>query len=660
MALNLVRNSRVFFTTNVDSSTGVIKTTGFTTSNTQEIQVLDGFTFSQKTNQDTVTISEAGTDPTRGQRSFNTSLAPVDFSFSTYVRPSNASTKITAEESVLWNALLSANDTTSYSIGNVTSGSGVTYAASTGVVTIAGSSLTNIVTGTVASPGTADATKINVNDIITLTGLTTGTSTDAKYINAPCKVTEITANSIKATLLSPPPSMASISTISNSSTTLTVYKSAWAPVASNFAVAHAATSNKNQLQKFGMIFIVDNVTYAVDNCAMNQVTVDFGLDAIATLAWTGQATALRDVTSTISLTGGGASVSSTALTGLLSTENIPIGGSGITLTATGGTGALAANTTITAISGTNSLTLSTAATTNGTLTGLKLINTSATATASGSYTGTGPWIMTLTVTSTSGISPGDSVTATDAGTGSAAGSFGSNNTATVYSVDSATVMKVLITGSTTPTNGTNNGGGGTFTNVITTIANLSAVTTLTAGAKNTTAPFITNKLSTVSFKTLNALGSAAAKLYTIALTGGSVTINNNISYVTPANLGVVNVPAVYYTGTRAITGTMNAYLKTGSSETGTGQLLLDMLAAASSTVEPMAALTIAIGGKDNLTKVELDMPSVSFTIPSIDVQQVISTTINFTAAGSVPSSTTNGNTFAVDALNDLTVRYYSA
>ena len=85
MALNLVRNSRVFFTSNVDSSTGVVATTGFTAANTYEIQVLDGFTFSQNTNADTVTISEAGVAPVRGQRAFNTSLAPVDFSFSNYL-----------------------------------------------------------------------------------------------------------------------------------------------------------------------------------------------------------------------------------------------------------------------------------------------------------------------------------------------------------------------------------------------------------------------------------------------------------------------------------------------------------------------------------------------------------------------------------------------
>jgi len=41
--------------------------------------------FSQNTSVDTVTLNEAGAAPVRGQRSFNTALEPVDFSFSTYI-----------------------------------------------------------------------------------------------------------------------------------------------------------------------------------------------------------------------------------------------------------------------------------------------------------------------------------------------------------------------------------------------------------------------------------------------------------------------------------------------------------------------------------------------------------------------------------------------
>ena len=55
-----------------------------------KIPVLEGFSFSQATNTSEITLSEmestAGTSR-RGRRAFNDSLAPVDFSFSTYIRP---------------------------------------------------------------------------------------------------------------------------------------------------------------------------------------------------------------------------------------------------------------------------------------------------------------------------------------------------------------------------------------------------------------------------------------------------------------------------------------------------------------------------------------------------------------------------------------------
>jgi hypothetical protein len=54
------------------------------------------------------------------------------------------------------------------------------------------------------------------------------------------------------------------------------------------------------------------------------------------------------------------------------------------------------------------------------------------------------------------------------------------------------------------------------------------------------------------------------------------------------------------------------------------------------------------------------MPSVTFTVPTVDVQAVVSTAINFTAEGSTPSTTANGNTFALDKTNDITVRYFAA
>ena len=73
----------------------------------------------------------------------------------------------------------------------------------------------------------------------------------------------------------------------------------------------------------------------------------------------------------------------------------------------------------------------------------------------------------------------------------------------------------------------------------------------------------------------------------------------------------------------------------------------------------MASVSLAIGGSSNGNRVVLDMPTVTFTVPTVDVQAVVSTAINFTAEGSTPSTTANGNTFALDKTNDITVRYYA-
>jgi hypothetical protein len=486
MALNLVRNSKVFFTTNVNSSTGVINAssgTAFSATNTFEIQVLDGFTFSQNLNNETITITEAGVAPTRGQRSFNTSLAPVDFSFSTYIRPKLSSSKVICEESVLWNALLSANPiATPTSLGAVT---GVTVSAS-GLVTIAGTSITGTLP-TVAS-------------YIVLSGIATTTPTgNDKYVNSVGKVVTSTTTGITVQLINYA-AVAITATTLVTSATVKYGVAAWSESTTTYSQATTGLSDKNQLQVFGMLFLVDNVLYAVDNCALNQVTVDFGIDQIATAQWTGQATVLRQF---------GVDVKASA----------------------------------------------------GTFTG-----TSADVGSSGAYQ-----------------------------------------------------------------------------------------------VKTTDAAYITNKLSTVDLKAVKVLGSSvsAGDTYTIPLTGGSISINNNINYITPANLGIVNIPVTYYTGARAISGTMTAYLRTGTA-TETGELLKDMLAETANAIEPMFSLSINIGGNTASTnKVIFEMPAVSIGVPTVDVQQVVSTSIAFTAQGYVPSATTANNVFDLTNPSDLLIRYFA-
>jgi len=399
MSFNLLRNSRVFFTTNVGNSgatLGVVAASGFTAANTREIQVLDGFGFSQNTTSETVTLNETGASPVRGQRSFNTQLDPVDFNMTTYIRPVDDGTIVTAEESVLWNALF-----------------GTAAISATPGTLASGAAWTNVATGT--SPATCVATN----------------------------------------------------------------------------------SNAHQLQRFGLIVIIDTACFVIDDCVLNTATIDFGIDAIASIQWAGQAKAIRQI---------------------------------------------AAPTFVD----------------------------------------------------------------TDTSSGSLAGDF---------------------------------------------------------KTKITSAAFIANKLSVLTLRA--GIGGASGNYYNLPLTGGNLTISNNVSYLTPATLGIVNQPATYFAGTRAISGSLTAYLRSGAASganndsnasTGarqTAQLLGDLLANSTSDVDPAYYLKIAIGGTTALDRVEIEMPGVVLTIPTIATEQVISTTINFTAQG-----TENGD-FKLQETNELNVKYYA-
>jgi hypothetical protein len=159
---------------------------------------------------------------------------------------------------------------------------------------------------------------------------------------------------------------------------------------------------------------------------------------------------------------------------------------------------------------------------------------------------------------------------------------------------------------------------------------------------------------------VKAIGTSisAGDSYNIPITGGSITINNNITYITPAILGVINQPITYYTGTRAITGSLTAYLRTGTDKE-TGELLADMLDQVSTAIEPMFALKINIGGASNAVKVVLDMPAVTIGVPAVSVEQVISTSINFTAQGFVPNATAANSVFDLTKPSDIAIRYYA-
>ena len=171
---------------------------------------------------------------------------------------------------------------------------------------------------------------------------------------------------------------------------------------------------------------------------------------------------------------------------------------------------------------------------------------------------------------------------------------------------------------------------------------------------------IRNKLSTVTLVADSGQTGIGGKTYTVALTGGSLTISNNITFLTPEALGVVNNPCGHFTGQRIVNGNMTAYLKTGGTN-DTGDLLNDIITysnGASGADPTNFDLTINVGGPAATSP--YDTPIVSFAmtgahlvIPVINIEDVVAVDIGFVG---LPYTGSNPDP---EATNELTVAYYA-
>ena len=89
-----------------------------------------------------------------------------------------------------------------------------------------------------------------------------------------------------------------------------------------------------------------------------------------------------------------------------------------------------------------------------------------------------------------------------------------------------------------------------------------------------------------------------------------------------------------------------------------------MIAGLSTITETKYLVQVEVGGISNSTRVEFEMPATMVQVPTIDAQDVISTTITFTAQAFDGSSSTAvalaAASYDVDQANDLFIRYYSA
>jgi hypothetical protein len=376
--------------------TGLFKGNG-TGANTFKMGVLDGYSFSQSSDSTDVTINEAGATPSRGSKRFNDSLAPAEWSLSTYVRPFKHGTSSNRSsgthdmcENILWAAI---------------AGKDITGGALSGT----------------------SATAITVNS----------TDADVSFVR----------------------------------------------------------SDHHELLKLTIFFALENTTYRLNECQVNQAEIDFSIDGIATIAWSGNATTIDQVTTAI---------------------EDP----------------------------------SKALETNGT--------------TDAAYTAI-PYTESFNFVDTTASSDAD---------------------------------------------------------------------------------YLRNKLSTLSLSHAASdsgaagildLDGSATKEYQINITGGSLTIANNITYVTPETLGVVDTPIGSFSGSRQISGSLTMYLNTtgfGGTGNGSNQLLAD-LTKATDLVNTKFNMSLFMGGASGGTPlVEFDLPVAHFQIPSIETADIISSTVEFAAQGS--------------------------
>ena len=151
------------------------------------------------------------------------------------------------------------------------------------------------------------------------------------------------------------------------------------------------------------------------------------------------------------------------------------------------------------------------------------------------------------------------------------------------------------------------------------------------------ADYLRNKLSTLTLVAAAQGGGAVAggldaRTYDINITGGSITIANNVTYVTPETLGIIDKPIGSFTGSRQITGNLTCYLDTKSN--GSNQLLTD-LAGATDLVSNVFDMSLFMGGASSAVPVvEFDIPKAHMTVPTIETGDLISTSVEFSAHGS--------------------------
>lgn len=380
----------------------------------------------------------------------------------------------------------------------------------------------------------------------------------------------------------------------------------------NYMEANFKGSNQHELLKLYFFFQLENTTYRVDDVALNTAEVDFSIDGIANITWGGQGASITEVPHD-----GTSTDTTTWVAGTDYTTSVGVH--------TGGTEAKFIKNKL------SSITLKKA---TGTTSANVYANYAGALdpTAAVDYDGTNTYTVSIEV----------------------------DNEATpqTISIDSSTWSGTTVQDAIDEINYQLSNAIVYFDEGDLRIASSSSGTTsnlnITDGATYAifggldTTNFVEFKQddnSTTYTEGTDEAGTGTVKTYNVPITGGTLTIENNITYLTPEELGKVNVPIGSFTGTRSVTGSVTAYLNTGS--TNTAGLLTD-LATATTVVTHEFEMTMSMGGGANTPRVDFIMNHAHLVIPSFNVEDVLATEISFT-----------GLAEEIDATDELVVRYVS-
>lgn len=205
----------------------------------------------------------------------------------------------------------------------------------------------------------------------------------------------------------------------------------------------------------------------------------------------------------------------------------------------------------------------------------------------------------------------------------------SSGTKTVYKIEGAVVNEAAITFDVDGIATINWSG---FGKIITKEA--STPTATIYEAISATSNFIRNRLTCLEITasdTSTFPGESSNGVYNAVLTGGDITFTNNITFLTPETLGVVNQPLGHVTGTRAVSGNFTCYL---NAATGSSGDLFEDLIEATSVITNSFALTFSVGGT-SAPKMVISVPNCHLEVPTHDVADIISLSTAFHA---LPSS----------------------